>query len=169
MPRDQRICTRCQHGLGDERHLVFACTKLQHIRDMYAHLFEGCDTMQSFMNQGSQKEVMNFVSDCPIAWTVMRSSLVGVNRGGQTRRKAPIHKWGLSTFGTFGEMYVCVRVRVGWYSACLQLHYPSFQCTGLLVVSSFVFCDVVCTMYARYTLYPNAACGSWCFAPVDRP
>ena len=77
----------------------------------------------------------------------MRSSLVGVNRGGQTRRKAPIHRWGLSTFG---EMYFCVRVRVGWYSACLQLHYPSFQCTGLLVVSSFVFCDVVCTMYARY-------------------
>ena len=46
MPRDQRICTRCQHGLGDERHLVFECTKLQHIRDRYAHLFEGCDTMQ---------------------------------------------------------------------------------------------------------------------------
>ena len=33
VPRDQRICTRCQHGLGDERHLVFECTKLQHIRD----------------------------------------------------------------------------------------------------------------------------------------
>ena len=37
---------------------------MQHIRDRYAHLFEGCDTMQSFMNQGSQKDVMNFVSDC---------------------------------------------------------------------------------------------------------
>ena len=24
VPRDQRICTRCQHGLGDERRLVFA-------------------------------------------------------------------------------------------------------------------------------------------------
>ena len=35
-PRDQRICTRCQHGLGDEKHLVFECTKLQHIRDRYA-------------------------------------------------------------------------------------------------------------------------------------
>ena len=58
----------------------------------------------------------------------MRSSLVGVSRGGQTRRKAPIHKWGLSTFG---EMYFCVRVRVGWYSACLQLHYPSFRFNAL--------------------------------------
>ena len=53
-----------QHGLGDERHLVFECTKLQHIRDKYAPMFEGCDTMKSFMNQGSQKDVMNFVSDC---------------------------------------------------------------------------------------------------------
>ena len=32
--------TRCQHGLGDERHLVFECTKLQHIRERYARLFE---------------------------------------------------------------------------------------------------------------------------------
>ena len=34
------------------------------IRDRHARLFEVCDTMQSFMNQGSQKDVMNFVSDC---------------------------------------------------------------------------------------------------------
>ena len=75
----QRICTRCQHGLGDDRHLVFECTKLQHIRDRYAHLFQGCDTMQSFMNQGSQKGVMNFVSDC----LDCDAQLVG---GGQQRR-----------------------------------------------------------------------------------
>ena len=46
------------------------------------------------------------------------------------------------------------------------------QCTGLLVVSSFGFCDVACTTYARYTfVVPHcyAACGSWCLAPVDRP
>ncbi len=64
MPRDQRICTRCQHDLGDEKHLVFECTKLRHIRDRYAHLFDGFDTMRSFMNQASQKDVMNFISDC---------------------------------------------------------------------------------------------------------
>ncbi len=68
---------RCQHGLGDEKHLVFECTKLQHIRDRYAHLFEGCDTMRSFVNQASQKDVMNFVSD--YYWTAMRSSLAGTN------------------------------------------------------------------------------------------
>ena len=28
-------------------------------------------------------------------------SLAGVNRCGQTRTKAPIHRWGLSTFSTF--------------------------------------------------------------------
>ncbi len=64
MLRDQRICTRCQHGLGDEKHSVFECTKLRRIRDRYARLFDGFDTMRSFMNQASQKDVMNFISDC---------------------------------------------------------------------------------------------------------
>ena len=33
----------------------------------------------------------------------------------------------------------------------------------------FLLFSVVCTTYARYTLYPDAVCGSWCLAPVDRP
>ena len=47
--------------------LFFECTKLQHIRDRYARLFEGFDTMRfmmQLMNQGSQKDVMKFVSEC---------------------------------------------------------------------------------------------------------
>ncbi len=30
----------------------------------YARSFDGFDTMRSFMNQASQKDVINFVSDC---------------------------------------------------------------------------------------------------------
>ena len=109
VPRDQRICTRCQHGLGDERHLVFECTKLQHIRDRYALLFEGCDRMQSFMSQGSQKDVMNFVSDCLRGLRCAARWCVGVNRGGQTRRKALIHRWGFSTrmWHIWGNLLLC--------------------------------------------------------------
>ncbi len=50
--------------LGVEKHVVFECAKLQHIRGRYARLFKGFDTMRSFMNQASQQDVMNFVSDC---------------------------------------------------------------------------------------------------------
>ncbi len=39
-------------------------TKLQHIRDRYARLFDGFDTMRSFVNQASRKDVMNFISEC---------------------------------------------------------------------------------------------------------
>ncbi len=64
----------------------------------------GCDdTMRSFMNQASQKDVMNFIS---IAWTAMRSLLAGTNRCGLMGRKAPIHRWGLSPSG------------ISWNSIC---------------------------------------------------
>ncbi len=43
---------------------MFECTKLRHVRDNYARLFDGFDTMQSFVNQASQNDVMNFISDC---------------------------------------------------------------------------------------------------------
>ena len=50
---------------------------------------------------------MNFISDCP---RTMRSSLAGVYRCDQTKRKDPIHIWGLSTFGTFDNFCIFVQV-----------------------------------------------------------
>ncbi len=84
--------------MGDEKHLVFECTKLQHIKDRYARLFDGFDTMRPFMNQTSQQVVMNIISDC----LDCDAQLVGgdhTNRCGLTRKKALIHRWGLSPSG----------------------------------------------------------------------
>eukprot|EP00884_Botryococcus_braunii_P011156 jgi/Botrbrau1/20040/Bobra.200_1s0045.1 len=39
IPRDQRICTRCSLELvGDERHLLFTCLAVQHVRQQFMHL-----------------------------------------------------------------------------------------------------------------------------------
>ena len=56
---------RCHDGLGDEKHLVLECSALQHVRDKFSFLFIGHDTMRSFMNQGCQRDVMHFISECP--------------------------------------------------------------------------------------------------------
>ncbi len=64
VPRHERMCTRCQDELGDEKHLVFECSALQHIRDKFSFLFIRRDTMRSFMNQGCQRELMHFISEC---------------------------------------------------------------------------------------------------------
>ena len=64
VPRHERVCTRCHDGLGDEKHLVFECSALQQVRDKFSDLFIGHDTMRSFMNQGCQRDVMHFISEC---------------------------------------------------------------------------------------------------------
>ena len=64
LPRHERLCTRCQDGRGDEKHMVFECSALQHIRDEYPALFAGHHTMRSFMNQADQRSIIHFISAC---------------------------------------------------------------------------------------------------------
>ena len=64
LPRHERLCTRCQDGRGDEKHMVFACSALQHIRDEYSARFAGHNTMRSFMNQADQRSIVHFISEC---------------------------------------------------------------------------------------------------------
>jgi hypothetical protein len=64
IPRHLRHCVLCRQGVGDEKHMVFECIALSHIRSRFQHLFwHGC-TMLSLMNQGAQRDVMYFVTDC---------------------------------------------------------------------------------------------------------
>ena len=49
---------------GDEKHMVFECSALQHIRDEYPALFVGHHTMRSFMNQADQRSIIHFISEC---------------------------------------------------------------------------------------------------------
>ena len=56
LPRHERLCTRCQDGRGDEKHMVFECSALQHIRDEYPALFAGHHTMRSLYESGRSEE-----------------------------------------------------------------------------------------------------------------
>ena len=47
-PRHERLCTRCQDGTGDEKHMVFECS---------------VHTMRSFMNQAEQRSIIHFISE----------------------------------------------------------------------------------------------------------
>ena len=61
-PRADRHCTLCATStVGDERHLVFECTTLQPVRDKYAHLFSGDNTMRLFMWQAYLVAVAKFL------------------------------------------------------------------------------------------------------------
>ena len=60
----ERFCTRWQDGKGDEKHIVFESSALQHIRDEYPALFPGHHTMQSFINQADQRSIFHFISEC---------------------------------------------------------------------------------------------------------
>ncbi len=64
VPRHERTCTRCHDGLGDEKHLPFECSALQHHRYIFSFLFIGHDTTRFFMNQGCQRDMMHFISEC---------------------------------------------------------------------------------------------------------
>lgn len=79
-PRLQRICGRCgAQMVGDERHLVFECSAVQHVRDKYSHLFSGPgQTMQQFMWQADIAGVVHFVRDSML---VLLSELGDEGRG----------------------------------------------------------------------------------------
>ena len=63
--RHLRLCQHCNMGaMGDQRHVVFECTALQHVRDRFRTLFGVGLTMRGFMNQGDQQAVMQFVVAC---------------------------------------------------------------------------------------------------------
>jgi hypothetical protein len=64
LPRHERLCTWCYAGRGDEKHMVFECSALQHIRDKYSAMFAGHNTMRSFMNQTNQRGIIHFISEC---------------------------------------------------------------------------------------------------------
>ena len=64
LPCHERLCTRCQDGRGDEKHMVFECSALQHIREEYSALFAGHHTMRSLMNQADQRSIIHFISEC---------------------------------------------------------------------------------------------------------
>lgn len=65
-PRMQRVCQQCDlNEVGDEQHLIFACTAVQHVRDRYLGLFsESIHTMLDFMWQDNLVEVAKFVMAC---------------------------------------------------------------------------------------------------------
>lgn len=65
VPRHLRLCQQCSMGaMGDQRHVVFECAALQHVRDRFRMLFCGGQTMRDFMNQKDQRLVMQFVVAC---------------------------------------------------------------------------------------------------------
>lgn len=66
VPRLQRVCQKCDlHEIGDEHHLVFTCTAVQHVRERYVGLFSpSIVTMLDFMWQPDLVGVANFVKEC---------------------------------------------------------------------------------------------------------
>ena len=65
----QRHQCLCRHYcpadcVGDEKHLIFECSALDHIRHRFSVLFLGHHSVHSFMNQVSQRDVLHFVCDC---------------------------------------------------------------------------------------------------------
>jgi hypothetical protein len=62
VPRDGRICRRCQSGeVDDEHHMVFGCPSLEEVRVQHIGLFAGSADLRSFLAQESS-QVAAFVS-----------------------------------------------------------------------------------------------------------
>ena len=65
VPRHQRLCRHCLADcVDDEKHLIFECSALDHIRHKFSVLFINHHSVRSFMNQVSQRDVLHFVCDC---------------------------------------------------------------------------------------------------------
>ena len=64
--RLSRTCPACDTGaIGDEKHLIFECPALQHVRSRHPQLFAVTDqTVQQFMWQRDLLQVIIFVTDC---------------------------------------------------------------------------------------------------------
>ena len=62
LPRQERICLRCESGdVDDEHHLVFDCPAVQELREEHAGLFAASEDLRSFLEQESL-QVAAFVS-----------------------------------------------------------------------------------------------------------
>ena len=67
VPRMQRHCHQCNLMLmGDQRHVVFECPKVQFVRDRYPYLFDDnpAQSMLIFMNQEDERSVVKFIIEC---------------------------------------------------------------------------------------------------------
>ena len=67
VPRMQRHCHQCNLMLmGDQRHVVFECPRVQFVRDRYPRLFDDnpAQSMLSFMNQEDERSVVKFIIEC---------------------------------------------------------------------------------------------------------
>jgi len=63
IPILERICQLCASGtVGDEKHLIFECPRLQCLREQRPHLFEGPQTMLAFMRQDDLIGVAKYVN-----------------------------------------------------------------------------------------------------------
>ncbi len=55
---------RQRRGGGDERHMIFECPSVQHIRDQNSDLFWDGQSRREFVNQADQVAVMDFIVAC---------------------------------------------------------------------------------------------------------
>ncbi len=64
-PRHRRHCQQCDAaGVGDERHMIFECPAVQHIRDQSPDWFWDVQSMREFVNQADQVAVMDCIVAC---------------------------------------------------------------------------------------------------------
>lgn len=65
VPRMQKVCQKCDFDeIGDERHLIFTCLAVQHVRGRYADsFFESVHTMLEFMWHDDVVGIAKFVMD----------------------------------------------------------------------------------------------------------
>jgi len=64
-PRHRRHCQQCDAAVvGDERHMIFECPAVQHIRDQNPDLFWDGQSMREFVNQADQVAVTDFIVAC---------------------------------------------------------------------------------------------------------
>ena len=61
-PTLQQLCAT--GALGDERHVIFECPKLQYLGAQWSHLSQGPELMQAFMWQDNLIGVAKFVNMC---------------------------------------------------------------------------------------------------------
>lgn len=64
VPRLSRLCPMCRAGPGDEQHLIFECSAVQHLRDAARPLFAGRVTLRDFVWQPDLAAVAFFVHRC---------------------------------------------------------------------------------------------------------
>jgi hypothetical protein len=87
VPRSQRICPHCPIGdIGDEHHLIFKRSAVQHIRDCYPGLFRAnVQTMIQFMWQDNKnicgqvcRSVLGLSAGCFVQSTTTTTQITSV-------------------------------------------------------------------------------------------